>query len=470
MGASVRSYRADLALRALDRLQTATIYPYTARGTSGKRIPLSFARQSLRCKSTSSPPTAYEPRITRWNRYEDPTEVVREKRQRNPLNYFERERQRVRHNQYLKKRMLIAGLGIAGCFVAQCVLVFGFAPEKKSSNVAATGAVERLDARPPKEGEAGFSEGGKGGVQIVGQKPGVPGVALDEQGRELVETGNSTIPYFSKTIRLPVGTSRHEIPTSSALPASASAQAHQKDEEYTLLGHGVRTVSFLGIQVYYMGIYVRTIDLAELQRRFVVQAAGNESATSLIPPEKMKLRQNLLDDQASREAWDAVLRGKGIKSAIRVIPIKNTDFAHLRDGWVRGITNQTQDAARRAVQEKRAGEYDDERFGKSVSDFKDLFRGRGKAPTGSVMILAQDDGGSLFLSYQNAPTKDQKARGELVVREDLGTIDDDRISHLIWLGYLGGKNVSSEPARKSVVDGIIELVERPMGTVGIDIV
>jgi len=51
------------------------------------------------------------------------------------------------------------------------------------------------------------------------------------------------------------------------------------------------------------------------------------------------------------------------------------------------------------------------------------------------------------------------------VKEVVGTMKDQRISRQVWLGYVGGKNVSSEKARESIVDGILELVERPLGTV-----
>jgi hypothetical protein len=35
----------------------------------------------------------------------------------------------------------------------------------------------------------------------------------------------------------------------------------------------------------------------------------------------------------------------------------------------------------------------------------------------------------------------------------------------VWLLYLGGQNVSSEPARQNIVDGCIHITERPVGTV-----
>jgi hypothetical protein len=52
----------------------------------------------------------------------------------------------------------------------------------------------------------------------------------------------------------------------------------------------------------------------------------------------------------------------------------------------------------------------------------------------------------------------------------LGAVEDERVSRLIWLGYLGGKTVSSESARQSVVDRAVELVERPVGTVAAQVV
>ncbi len=47
----------------------------------------------------------------------------------------------------------------------------------------------------------------------------------------------------------------------------------------------------------------------------------------------------------------------------------------------------------------------------------------------------------------------------------MGELEDERVSRLVWLGYLGGKTVASEGARANIVDGIMEIVERPIGTV-----
>jgi len=168
--------------------------------------------------------------------------------------------------------------------------------------------------------------------------------------------------------------------------------------------------------------------------------------------EKEQLKLTLLDAEKSYKVWDDLLREKGgnLKLAFRIVPTRNTDFGHLRDGWVRGITSRAQSA-----QQKGDSSFQDESFGNSMRDFKSLLVGKGKAPTGSVVLLTRDGEGTLGVLFQSTDGK----------LEDFGELNDERIARLIWLGYLGGKSVSSESARKGVVDGIMELVERPIGSV-----
>ena len=52
----------------------------------------------------------------------------------------------------------------------------------------------------------------------------------------------------------------------------------------------------------------------------------------------------------------------------------------------------------------------------------------------------------------------------------LGRVDDERVSRLVWLGYISGENPASEEARKSVVEGVIDIVERPIGTIETQVV
>ena len=197
-----------------------------------------------------------------------------------------------------------------------------------------------------------------------------------------------------------------------------------------------------------------------------------------MPDEKETLRQWLLDPQKSEEVWDEVLRevgpGGGVRSVLRIVPTRNTDFAHLRDGWVRGITGRSQAREREREAGKREGEiYADEAFGEAVGVFKSVFGGAGRkgVDKGKVLLLERDAKGVLGAWVEEAGKKSQVGESK---KENgwirMGEVRDERISRLVWLGYLAGKNVASEAARKSVVEGVVELVERPVGTVEAQVV
>jgi hypothetical protein len=272
------------------------------------------------------------------------------------------------------------------------------------------------------------------GSRVVVAPGGAKLVAQVEAGEdvELVPTGNSSVPHFPRTIHLPT-----------------DSEPNNKDSEYTLIGLGIRTVSFLKIQVYVVGLYVRTTSLSKIQSRLVKRV--NPLATTLLPGERDELRLALLDPEKSYLIWDVLLKesSNGLDTAFRVVPTRGTDFQHLRDGWMRGIISKTQAASQRGDKE-----FSDDSFGRSVKEFSALFGGKGKAPKGSVVLLTRDGSGKLDMMHQSSD--------EQITH--LGSVEDERISRLIWLGYLGGKSVSSEAARKEIIDGIMALVERPVGT------
>lgn len=263
-------------------------------------------------------------------------------------------------------------------------------------------------------------------------------VVHDDQGREIIATGNSTVPHFPRTIEVPAYSS-----DSSEAQSSTTESLTLPTTEYTLVGLGLRSVSFLSIQVYVVGFYVATSDIATLQSTLVKRV--NPIATTLVPGERDQLRTSLLDPAQGEEIWNELLeRGIPARSAFRVVPVRDTDFHHLRDGFVRAIQAKSVSVADHGND-----------FGKSVGDFRALFN-RGSVPKRKELLLLRDGQGRLSVVYDD---------GRKNARQLLGTIDDERISRALWLNYLAGKKVASEPARKSIVEGIVEFVERPVGTV-----
>ena len=335
---------------------------------------------------------------------------------------------------------------------------------------------DRADSAAPR---GGYFDGNPEIMQRGTQKTLAHGESTDEDS-DLVPTGNSTVPYFPRIIDLPASNSSANI-SSPTLPAgnsnSIGGTGNKATEPYVLLGLGIRTVSFLSIQVYVVGLYVPQSSLSALQHSLTQQI--NPSASALIPNEKATLKSSLLDPTGSQEIWSTVLQNQlspdssssslstsPIRTALRIVPVRNTDFAHLRDGWVRAITSRTQVSARNGLHE-----YDDDSFATSVRDFKALFGGKGKAAKGSVMILKRDSFGELEVLMQEEQERGYRGKIETEDKamepkyKSLGIVADERIGRLILLGYLAGKDVSSESARRDIVSGIMKLVERPAGTI-----
>ncbi|KAJ6151542.1 hypothetical protein N7470_007139 [Penicillium chermesinum] len=303
------------------------------------------------------------------------------------------------------------------------------------------------------DGPPGFpSDGGPSVIPIQGQ-----------DGVDQIPTGNSSVPFFPSTIRLPPVDEEASKQPGDTLSTS-------EGDEYQLLGLGIRSVSFLSIQVYVVGFYVAKADITELQQRLLrtaihpptaksddvaaISGAGAESATSLVPPERKQLHDLLLDPEHGDAAWTALLKENGIRTAFRIVPTRNTDFMHLRDGWVRGITAR--------AQQKPAGngpsEFQDETFGSSMNEFKAVFGGgqRKSVPKGQTLFLLRSAHGALDALFQPDPKQPIQW---------MGRVTDERVSRLVWLNYLAGKKVSSEGARQSIVEGLMTVVERPVGTV-----
>ncbi|PKY04200.1 hypothetical protein P168DRAFT_327184 [Aspergillus campestris IBT 28561] len=396
----------------------------------------------------------------------------------NPLRSSADTRAREQALAQSRRSISLSAAGIAACAVAMYGVIqldpFGL---EKLEPTTTTNNNDNNDSKNKTmlDGPPGFPDTSASSPAMILQGP---------DGSTQVETGTSSVPHFPSTMRLPTRSST--LQPGDALPASGDDGA---SEEYQLLGLGIRTVSFLRIQVYVVGLYIATKDLPELQQRLVRTAvnppkevdspavvqpttgAGSVAfATSLVPGEREALKKLLLDEERGDAAWSAVLREGGLRMAWRVVPTRNTDFLHLRDGWVRGLAARAQrytisplpDTSSLSSGGRKEGEFTDESFGRAVGEFKALFGGGGGGgkkgvSKGQTLVLVRGEDGALEGLVQAEVGKPGM--------RFLGRVRDERISRLVWLNYLAGKNVSSEGARRSVVDGVMGVVERPVGTI-----
>ncbi|KAL8993137.1 MAG: hypothetical protein Q9169_006580 [Polycauliona sp. 2 TL-2023] len=325
--------------------------------------------------------------------------------------------------------------------------------------------------------------------------PSAPIHIAKDNDEDLVPTGTSTIPFFPRTIHLPSSASE----TSSASTSTATRtlpygtgppSTNNSSEEYQLLGLGIRKVSFLRIQVYVVGLYIARSDLPKLQESlvrayFTSTASGDStvsSATTLVENEKAELRDLLLNNPTKdkggeargEKIWDEVLREAGVKSVLRIVPTRSTDFGHMREGWVRSIKNRSS-ASKPSPTSLSANETLG--LDESVNAFKAIFGGgRKNVGKGKVLMMRRGGLGELGVWVEDdvAEGADQlqttNGKGQMEQMSYMGGLKDERISRLVWLGYLAGGNVASEGARKSVVEGVMEIVERPIGTIDTKVV
>ena len=315
--------------------------------------------------------------------------------------------------------------------------------------LVATREPKRLDA-PPSTGRPPLTSGVK--VEITKKD--------DGEEVEKIATGTSTIPYFPRTTWLARSGGQDEG-RSAALPAGMGAV--QTEDEYQLLGLGVRKVSLFRIQVYVVGLYVAKADMGKLQEELIKASVGS-GASTLVQGEKEQLQKTLLDGEGSTKVWEKVLKKGGVRSAVRIVPTRNTNFSHLRDGWLRGIDVRA-----------KGKEFEGDDFKAAVGDFKSMLGGRGSVAKGEVLLLGREADGALRAWVEEEASSSAGAdpaspglKGEKMTL--LGGLKDERISRLVWMGYLAGDKIASEEARESVVRGIMEIVERPIGTVETQVV
>jgi len=261
-------------------------------------------------------------------------------------------------------------------------------------------------------------------------------VIRDDIGQEMVETGNATIKTFPRILRIPT------------TPGAKSTNLDKDPTtEYTLVGLGLRTVTMFSIQVYLVGFYIATTDIARLQKHLVTHV--NPIATTLVQSERESLRTTLANHVQGEELWDRLLQDSGCRSLFRIVPVRDTSLAHMRDAFVTAATSRGSQR-----------DYTDQRFGQTVAEFKRFF-GHGKASRGQEILLCRDAPGTLAVMFGAGPD---------IERSELGKVEDERFSRMLWLNYLAGPKVASEPARHSIIGGIMEFVERPIGTVASQVV
>jgi hypothetical protein len=197
-------------------------------------------------------------------------------------------------------------------------------------------------------------------------------------------------------------------------PEKIRVPGRSTSDQFRLVAWGVRTVSFLGIKVYNVALYIP------------------ESQVPVLP----SYAQSNIDG----DPWAPLIRIYECPMLLRIIPVRNTDYAHLRDGFVRSTLSRM----------KMEGE-DEERV-KTRDDAVTLFKGlfpRQKMKKGEVLSI-----------IKLGPELRMYAGGNM--EEDLGSVRNDDLARGLLSAYLVGDNVVSPDLKKNLTKRLKEIADAPL--------
>ncbi|KAF8559343.1 hypothetical protein OG21DRAFT_1503250 [Imleria badia] len=175
----------------------------------------------------------------------------------------------------------------------------------------------------------------------------------------------------------------------------------------SLLGVGVRTVSFLGINVYSVGFYA---DLTKL--KIPISASPEEKINYIV---------------------------RNTSCALRIVPIRHTSYTHLRDGFMRALTARLQLAKSRGTLSAET----ENTVQSPLRKLKSIFPNT-KLSKGDPLDV-----------YLTAPTGDP-TRPRNLMFSDLGAVESDWVAEEFVLAYFEGEGISP-PMKRATVERLASI-------------
>ncbi|CAH2354266.1 altered inheritance of mitochondria protein 18, mitochondrial [[Candida] railenensis] len=206
-----------------------------------------------------------------------------------------------------------------------------------------------------------------------------------------------------------------------AFPISISPQNNKNiNTSFDLLGAGVRSVTFLGLKVYGIGLYLSTEDIHKVKQ--VISATSEFNSALKDPEQSTEFISKLLDSHT--------------RFAVRICPVRNTDFTHLKDGLIKSILSHPLSKSGSPVKDE---------VSRGLEQLRDVFQGKkGSVPKNHLLWIEVLKDGKVSISYED--TKNNKLR-------HLGEVEEPMVGKVLFLQYLSGKKPLSEPLRTSCNEG-----------------
>ncbi|KAK8843440.1 hypothetical protein IAR55_007097 [Kwoniella newhampshirensis] len=205
----------------------------------------------------------------------------------------------------------------------------------------------------------------------------------------------------------------------------------------TLVGLGVRKVSFLRVKVYSAGFYLDERFTNDLHN---IPGWHTFTAQHLLTPPTTSPSDLLGAPQLSGEGLIRSLLDRPIACAVRIVPNRNTDFGHLRDAFTRALVAR-QKIARTAG---TLTESDESRIAESIQLLKSFFPSQTVMKGKDVVLLRPPEGG-LVVEFEG---------------KVLGRVNDPWIGKELMLTYFADKDVISDKLKEDVAQGLEKLIRK----------
>ncbi|RSH95398.1 hypothetical protein EHS25_000485 [Saitozyma podzolica] len=225
------------------------------------------------------------------------------------------------------------------------------------------------------------------------------------------------------------------VDTDTSIPFPLRLQLTAHVPPLSLVGLGVRKVSFLRVKVYSAGFYVDEKALAQLDR---VPGFATYTPQHLLTVPPADGGPHLQGEALIRKLLEYPA-----PCAIRIVPTRKTDFAHLRDGFTRAIMARQ----KLAHQAGTLSHSDDHLINDAMHALKGLFPAHA-IPKGKALVLYRTAKGALVVEYEG---------------KELGKVDDPWMSRELFLAYFADKDVISPKLKEDVAKGFEHYVHAKIG-------
>lgn len=233
------------------------------------------------------------------------------------------------------------------------------------------------------------------------------------------------------------------------IPKSISMNGNKFD----LIGYGSRNVSFLKFKVYLLGIYIANEDKPLLKKVFNSKYLesfydDDECKNDESNQHKLNLEKALREPISSDLLWGNAINS-GVKFNARICALRNTDMGHLRDGFIRTITNSP---VFKSMSEDSSDSKLKERLDFGLNELRNVFNSykvNAKKNSNIFMELNSQGGINVKIELFNGKKHENL--------KEIGIIKEPLIGQVLFTSYIGSNKPLVEKVNETCLSTILSL-------------